>query len=131
MKSNPSLRLAAALLAALVFGGVAAPSQLGPTSSSRTLVVAIEVDRGGARLIGFTVKDRRFVARDEGSPEADPRDTTRIEVALLGPAGARFTQHVAMDGLCLAHDPDTPADVPHRPRTMRFARAHCTLGLNA
>jgi hypothetical protein len=116
MQSKRGFTLAAALLAMLirfqpVFGGVAAQSELGQTSSSRTLVVAIEVDRGGARLIGFTVKERRFVAREEVPLEAGAQDKTRIDVALLSPAGTRFTQHVAVFGLCLAHDPDTPAEV--------------------
>jgi hypothetical protein len=116
MRSTTSFRFAGALLAVLVgshpsFGG-AAQSEVRQPSSGRTVVVALEVDRDGARLIGFTVKDRPFGTRQGISVNgADMDGKTRIEVALLGPAGARFTQHVAVGGLCLAHDPDTPAEV--------------------
>jgi len=79
-------------------------------SASRTLVIAVEIDRDSARLIGYTTKARPFVAPRDPAFDA-PASKALIEVALLGPGGARYTQHVAVSGLCLAHGPDTPPEI--------------------
>jgi hypothetical protein len=87
--------------------------QLVEFSGHRTLMLALEVDRDGARLIAFTLKEREFVPpRETPSPKTYAAgDLAHVEVALVGPAGARYTQRVAVPGLCLAHGPDAPPEI--------------------
>lgn len=81
--------------------------------SPRTLVAAIIVDRDGARLGSFTVKDRPFT-RELFVPVPKGREagatSVQLEVALLGPDARRYTQRIVTEGLCLDH----PAEAdPH------------------
>jgi hypothetical protein len=80
--------------------------------SDRTLTLAIEVQRDGARLLSYTLKDRPFVRPLPGpATETDARALSDgIEVALLGPGGGRHVQEVDAGSLCLLHDADAP---PH------------------
>ena len=97
----------------LAYGASTAPYEITRPAASRTLVIAIEVDRDGMRLIGFTSKPRPFAVPEEGAlrkPDAEGSEA-QFEVALLGPGGARYTQRLAVGGLCLAHAPETPPEV--------------------
>src|SRR5262245_31682666 len=73
--------------------------------SDRTRMVAVEVDRDGASVLGSSLKSRPFAALPalpaakayvEGAP-------AQIEVVLLGPKGERLPQRVDVPGICLAH----------------------------
>lgn len=88
-------------------------AQLTHPAAERTLVLALSLDRDGARLIGYSAKSRPFVPpRETASPrtyfEGEP---VQIEVALIGPGGVRYTQRISVNGLCLAHGPDAPAEI--------------------
>jgi len=80
--------------------------------SKRTLTLAIEVDRDGARLLSYTLKDRPFVRPLKGAvPESDAvADLATIELILLGPDGARHVEQVDARALCFLHEADAP---PH------------------
>ena len=118
--------LSLALIAVCPAPGVgAAPQPLPPPSpagafgepvvrlSDRTLVLAIEVQRDGARLLSYTLKERPFVRPLPGPAlEADVRDLSpRLEVVLLGPGEVRQAQQVDAGPLCLLHDADAPPHV--------------------
>lgn len=110
MRSNPrSLFL---LGVVLLFAAPAAALEISPLSD-RTLVVAIEVDRDGARVLGFTLKPRPFVAPPAlDAPRAYQEPfPLQLEVALLGPAEPRYTRRVDLAGVCLAHPPATEPHV--------------------
>jgi hypothetical protein len=78
--------------------------------SERTISVALELDRDGARLLGFAIKNRpydraedpAFLVQDARGPE-----TAQIEIALIGDDGGRFTRRLEMRGLCLDHGPES------------------------
>jgi hypothetical protein len=79
----------------------------------RTLVVGLDIDRGEARLVAYTVKDRPFRGSTEPLPEPRPADELgplQIEVQLLGPAGVVHTERREIAGLCLSHPGDS---APH------------------
>jgi len=69
---------------------------------ARTRMVALEIDRDGARVLGSSVKERPFVL-----PELPPVESylagtpVQIEVTLLGPEPVTVRTRVA--GLCLSH----------------------------
>ena len=97
----------------LAYGASTAPYEITRPAAPRTLVIAIEVDRDGTRLIGFTSKARAFAVPEDGAPRKPDTQGSQaqFEVALLGPGGARYTQPLAVRGLCLAHAPETPPEV--------------------
>ena len=75
--------------------------------SERTRMVAIEVDRDGARVLGSSLKSRPFAAIAE-PPEAKAYvegGPVQIEVVLLGPKGERLTRRTEIPGVCFAHPP--------------------------
>ena len=71
-------------------------------ATERTLMVALQVDREGVVLVGTDAKERPFRAGPDVPPAA--RDV-RLEIARLGPDGARRVQHRNVTGLCLEHPP--------------------------
>jgi len=75
--------------------------------SNRTLNVVVEIDRDGARVLSFTVKERPFVRPvDLPAPRTIEQDRDpQIEMVLQGPAGLRYTQRVPVRGICLLHPP--------------------------
>ena len=76
--------------------------------SPRTIRVAIEADRDGARLIAYTIKEFPFIRPFESrTPAAGSQ--ARIQVALLGPDGKRYARAFPT-ALCLEHGPET---APH------------------
>ena len=108
-------------LAALLIGGAATeaaelePLRIKKTPggdlrgrySNRTLTVAVQVDRDGARVVAYTVKERPFLhplnppaIRTIGQ-DRDPQ----IEVVLIGPGSVQHTQRRQLRGLCLLHPP--------------------------
>jgi hypothetical protein len=76
--------------------------------AGRTLAVAVEVDRDGARLLSYTLKGRPFdtAAEKPGSTEA----ADELEVALVAGKEVQHRRVVALHGLCLQHAPDA---APH------------------
>jgi hypothetical protein len=68
--------------------------------------VGIEVDRDGARVLGFTRKERPFVRSADLAAARPYEDGTdpQIEVVLLGRTGALYTDRVEVGRLCLTHD---------------------------
>jgi hypothetical protein len=80
----------------------AAPSQ---PASQRTLSVAITVNRDGARLSAYTVKERPFAAETLDVPSL-AGDFLRLEVVLRGPEGATIVHRRPIRGLCLEHPRD-------------------------
>ncbi len=103
-----------ALLVAAVCRGVAPAASAAPPE--RTLVLAIEVDRDQATLVGFAAK-ARAPRGDDVITTASP-ETPRLRVTLAGGDGpsavrqqAAPVAHVALDALCLEHGPDAPPHV--------------------
>lgn len=76
--------------------------------SERTVVVGLEVDRDGARVVAFTVKDRPFEQPLELPAIRPYRDGTslQVEIVLHGPADLTFTRRVDAGWLCLDHHGD-------------------------
>ena len=98
----------------LVAGTVlaAVPAAAG-SHSERTRMVAVEVDRDGARVLGSSLKSRPFPELPEppapkGYVEGAP---PQIEVVLLGPKGERLTRRTEVPGVCLAHPPEAEPHV--------------------
>ncbi len=83
------------------------------TYSTRSLSLALEIDRHQARLVRYTVKRRPFRRLEQaGDPKAaDPGDSQELEVTLLGPDGRRLSERVDLSALCLAHDPEAEPHV--------------------
>jgi hypothetical protein len=81
--------------------------------SERTRMVAIEVDRDGAQVLGSSLKPRPFAALPElPTAKAFVEGTSaQIEVVLLGPKGERVMQRVDVPGFCLAHHAATEPHV--------------------
>jgi hypothetical protein len=80
--------------------------------SQRSLSLAIEVDRDGARVIAYTLKSYPFI-RPINLPDPLPssdRGSQSIEVVMLGPAGLSLTQRLEVGPLCFEHPAGTP---PH------------------
>ena len=111
------------LVAALVFAGRA--EEVEPLSvsragsretgrySDRTVTAAFVIDRDGARLFFFTLKQRPY-ERALRLPEARPfrsGERVQMEVALVGPGGKRHTRRVDVGKMCLEHGADTAAHV--------------------
>lgn len=83
------------------------------TFSGRTRVLALSVDRDGARLLAHTVKDRphtRSVAVEPVRPFGG-MGRLQVEVVLLGAGDWRFTHRLDVGPLCLLHGPDVPPHV--------------------
>jgi len=80
--------------------------------SNRTVSVAIEVDRDGARVLAYALKARPFDSPLEIEPPRAYVDgrPIQLEVVLIGAADSRHTRRLDVNGLCLAH---APADEPH------------------
>ncbi len=102
------------LLGTLLVSGAPAAALEGSLArlADRTLVGAIEVDRDGARVLGFTAKPRPFLAPAALEPLRVYEDPLplQLEVALVGPAEPGYTRRVDLAGVCLAH---APAEAPH------------------
>ncbi len=94
------------LSTSLFVTGTIRAAELADPSAPRTLVVAVEVDREGGRLIAFTSKERAFAPQTFAES-----DLAQIEVVLLGPGGARHTQQITVAGLCLDHGPDVAPEI--------------------
>jgi hypothetical protein len=76
--------------------------------SDRVLTLGIEIDRGGARLISYTVKERPFT---RALTLDEPRSyraghPVQAEIVLRGPQGAEFTARIDVGHLCFSHGPD-------------------------
>jgi IgA peptidase M64 len=101
-----SFLAAAAVLAAM-------PAQAAGPLSERTRMVAVEVDRDGARVLGSSLKSRPFPALPEppAPKEYVEGHPAQIEVVLLGPKGERLTRRTDVPGVCLAHPPETEPHV--------------------
>jgi hypothetical protein len=76
--------------------------------SERTLVVGLEIDRGGAGVLSYTLKQRPYLnSLGTDAPRAHEEGATvQLEVVLHGPAGLRHTRQVDGGTLCLLHDGD-------------------------
>lgn len=69
------------------------------------------VDRDEARLLAYTRKDRPFIRPTNAVQSPSRRNgETRLEVTLLGPGGATYSQLLDAHFLCISHDPTSP---PH------------------
>ena len=81
--------------------------------SERTLSLGIFVDRHGASLIAYTLKDRPYRAPLEPiAPRAyDSEAWLQVEIALLGPDGRRHTRRLPAGPICFDHDPDAEPHV--------------------
>jgi len=81
-------------------------------AAARTLVVALEVQADAARVLSFTLKAREPIDRaPTPAPRAHDADgPTQLELALLGPGGARLVRRLDVAGLCLQHPAGAP---PH------------------
>lgn len=98
------------------------PTSIDPTSvasghrhgtfSDRTRVLALSIDRDGARLITHTIKDRphsRALALEPVRPFSGS-GRLQVEVVLLGSGDRRHTHRIEVGPICLLHGPETP---PH------------------
>jgi hypothetical protein len=92
----------AARLGLLLAGSVA----LADTTSGRTLSVALVVNRDGASLAAYTVKDRPYVEVASAN-----FDRPSLEVVLHGPGGATVVHRQEIAGLCLDHPRDAEPHV--------------------
>jgi len=74
----------------------------------RTITAAVELDREGARLVGYTLKPRPLVL--PAGSAAEPRhhassELVQVEVSIVDATGARLIRRLDVAGLCLEHDP--------------------------
>jgi hypothetical protein len=81
--------------------------------SERSVSLALEVSRDGARLLAYTLKDRPFVGRSQAPRPAAYREggPLQLELVLLGTKGNRFTQRLERGPVCLSHGPEHPPHV--------------------
>jgi hypothetical protein len=94
--------LAAVCVPLAVTAVLAAPPE---AVSERTLSVALTLNRDGARLAAYTVKERPF-APDGLEGRSLPADALQLEVSLRGPQGATLLRRQPLRGLCLEHARD-------------------------
>jgi hypothetical protein len=88
------------------------PAGVAPeTISRRTLVLALEIDRDGSRLLAYTVKDRPFrrPPEDAGPDSGDGRTT--VDLAVRGPGAPGFGRRVTVGPICLLHGPEAEPHV--------------------
>ena len=81
--------------------------------SQRSLSLAIQVDRDGARVLAYTLQARPYIRPIGISaplPSSD-RGSQPIEVALLGPSGLSHTLRFEVGPLCFEHPAGTPPHV--------------------
>jgi hypothetical protein len=123
---GPGRHLLAGLVLALTCGLPAAaevaPVAIDPTSlasgnhhgifSERTRVVALSIDRDGARLIAHTIKARPHTRSLSVEPARPFGGSGRlqVEVILLG-AAQRYTHRIDVGPICLLHGPEHPPHV--------------------
>ena len=77
-------------------------------SSVRTLSIAVEIDREGARVVHFTLKDRpfRLPTTTPRQPQTVAKDgLSQIEVSLLDRQDKRISRRLEVP-VCLLHPPD-------------------------
>ena len=116
------MRIASVLAASLLAAGSPAFTAAGPADprSERTLRVAVQVDRDAARLVAYSVEDRRF---EELLPLPEIRGSkgsgmAQLEVALTGAEAAPYVTRLDVGPICLEHAAGTPA--PHRRQRPRL-----------
>jgi hypothetical protein len=107
-------RIVAAFLLVVLHGMPAAVVADGKVSldtrqklSDRTLAVGIEVDRRGARLVGYTLKRQPYL---DSKTAEEPRayvsgERVQIQVALLDQGGRRHVRRHSVGPLCFDHEP--------------------------
>src|SRR5262245_21094297 len=81
--------------------------------SQRSLSLAIELDRDGARVIAYTLKPRPYIRPiDLPDPLPSPgRGSQPVEVVMLDSEGLSFTQRLEVGPLCFEHAAGTPPHV--------------------
>ena len=110
--------LVLALACGAAWPAAIAPTAIDPTSlagdlphgifSDRTRVVALAIDRDGARLLAHTIKARPHTRILSVAPPRPFGGSGRlqVEVVLLSQAGQRHTQRLDVGPICLLHGPE-------------------------
>jgi len=84
--------------------------------AARTLSVALQVDRDGARIVAYTVKDRPFDLTRTQPParpyvEGHPLLLEVVLSSAQGVGGELFTRRQSVGPLCFSHGPGAPPHV--------------------